>query len=66
MTYKHKMHAVDSDGKIASSADFDFYIVEDVIHVVESKSTKSHGDYFLRQILKFEEMIGELEKVQFD
>jgi hypothetical protein len=28
MTYKHKMHAVDSDGKIVSSADFDFYIVE--------------------------------------
>ncbi|OEL31840.1 Eukaryotic translation initiation factor 3 subunit L [Dichanthelium oligosanthes] len=66
MTYKHKMHAVDSDGKIVSSADFDFYIVEDIIHVVESKPTKSHGDYFLRQILKFEEMIGELEKVQLD
>jgi translation initiation factor 3 subunit L len=28
MTYKHKMHAVDSDGKIVSSADIDFYIVE--------------------------------------
>ncbi|CAD6233607.1 unnamed protein product [Miscanthus lutarioriparius] len=66
MTYKHKMHAVDSDGKIVSSADFDFYIVEDVIHVVESKPTKRHGDYLLRQILKFEEMIGELEKVQLD
>ncbi|ONM28259.1 RNA polymerase I-associated factor PAF67, partial [Zea mays] len=52
MTYKHKMHAVDSEGKIVSSADFDFYIVEDVIHVVESKPTKRHGDYFLRQILK--------------
>jgi translation initiation factor 3 subunit L len=66
MTYKHKMHAVDSDGKVVSSADFDFYIVEDIIHVVESKPTKCHGDYFLRQILKFEEMIGELEKVQMD
>lgn len=66
MTYKHKMHAVDSDGKIVSSADFDFYIVEDIIHVVESKPAKRHGDYFLRQILKFEEMIGELEKVQLD
>jgi translation initiation factor 3 subunit L len=66
MTYKHKMHAVDSDGKIVSSADFDFYIVEDIIHVVESKPTKRHGGYFLRQILKFEELIGELEKVQMD
>ena len=33
---------------------------------MESKPIKRHGDYFLRQILKFEEMIGELEKVQFD
>ncbi|EMS61673.1 hypothetical protein TRIUR3_26846 [Triticum urartu] len=63
MTYKHKMHAVDSNGKIVSSADFDFYINEDVIHVVESKSTKRHGDYFLRQILKFEETIAELDKL---
>lgn len=26
MTYKHKTHAVDSDGKITSNADVDFYI----------------------------------------
>lgn len=28
MTYKHKMHAVDSDGKIIPNADLDFYISE--------------------------------------
>ncbi|EEC78744.1 hypothetical protein OsI_18958 [Oryza sativa Indica Group] len=66
MTYKHKMHSIDSDGKVISSADFDFYIDEDIIHVVESNLTKNHGDYFLRQILKFEEMITQLDKVQFD
>lgn len=26
MTYKHKTHAVDSEGKITSNADLDFYI----------------------------------------
>ena len=26
MTYKHKTHAVDGDGKIISNADLDFYI----------------------------------------
>ena len=26
MTYKHKTHAVDIDGKITSNADVDFYI----------------------------------------
>ncbi|XP_072999471.1 uncharacterized protein [Typha latifolia] len=66
MTYKHKMHAVDSDGKITSNADVDFYISEDIIHVFESKPTKRYGDYFLRQVLKFEEMIGELDRVKLD
>ncbi|GER32153.1 eukaryotic translation initiation factor 3subunit L [Striga asiatica] len=28
MTYKHKTHVVDSDGKITSNADIDFYIVD--------------------------------------
>jgi hypothetical protein len=27
-------------------------MMQDIIHVVESKPTKRHGDYFLRQILK--------------
>jgi hypothetical protein len=26
MTYKHKTHAVDGDGKIVSNADVDFYL----------------------------------------
>ncbi|THU54640.1 hypothetical protein C4D60_Mb10t27280 [Musa balbisiana] len=66
MTYKHKMHAVDGDGKIIPNADVDFYISEDIVHVVESKPTKRYGDYFLRQILKFEEMIGELDRIKLD
>lgn len=33
MTYKHKTHAVDGDGKIISNADLDFYI-DDVCHFV--------------------------------
>lgn len=65
-TYKHKMHAVDNDGSIISNADLNFYIDEDVIHVVESKSEKRYGDYFLRQILKFEDVISKLDRVKFD
>lgn len=33
MTYKHKTHAVDGDGKIISNADLDFYI-DDVCQFV--------------------------------
>ncbi|KAK6129691.1 hypothetical protein DH2020_036557 [Rehmannia glutinosa] len=53
MTYKHKTHAVDSDGKITSNADIDFYIdddsifpvlcFQDMIHVVESKPATLEG-----------------------
>ncbi|KAG9456148.1 hypothetical protein H6P81_000656 [Aristolochia fimbriata] len=66
MTYKHKTHAVGSDGKIVSNADVDFYIDEDTVHVVESKSTKRYGDFFLRHILKFEEMINRMERVKLE
>ncbi|XWS70337.1 hypothetical protein CRYUN_Cryun03dG0039300 [Craigia yunnanensis] len=52
LMYMHKTHAVDSDGKIISNADGDFYIVDDMIHVLESKPVKRYGDYFLRQIVK--------------
>ncbi|KAG2400152.1 uncharacterized protein HKW66_Vig0099940 [Vigna angularis] len=66
MTYKHKTHAVDSDGKITSNADVDFYIDEDTIHVVESKPGKRYGDYFLRQIVKLEGVINEMDGIKLD
>ncbi|KAL8522023.1 hypothetical protein ACS0TY_012250 [Phlomoides rotata] len=52
MTYKHKTHAVDANGKITSNANVDFYIDDDMVHVSESKPAKSYGDYFMRQIIK--------------
>ncbi|ERM98606.1 eukaryotic translation initiation factor 3 subunit L [Amborella trichopoda] len=66
MTYKHKTHSVDNDGKIVSNADIEFYVNEDIVHVVESKSAKQYGDHFMRQIIKFEEIIGELDRVKMD
>ncbi|KAK8939358.1 hypothetical protein KSP40_PGU016235 [Platanthera guangdongensis] len=58
MTYKHKMHAVNSDGKIINNSDVDFYIIDDVVHVIETKTPKRYGDYFLSQILKLESSRG--------
>ncbi|KAF5938889.1 hypothetical protein HYC85_023148 [Camellia sinensis] len=66
MTYKHKTHAVDSDGKIISNADIDFYIDDDMIHVVESKSAKRYGDYFLRQIVKLEAVMTDMDRMKLD
>ncbi|KAK1284873.1 hypothetical protein QJS10_CPB20g00680 [Acorus calamus] len=66
MTYKHKMHAVNSSGKIISNADVDFYINEDIVHVMDTKPIKRYGDYFMLQTLKFEEIIGELDGVKVE
>ncbi|GMI81430.1 hypothetical protein like AT5G25757 [Hibiscus trionum] len=66
LTYKHKTHAVDSDGKIISNADVDFYIDDDMIHVVESKSVKRYGDYFLRQIVKLEGVITDMDRIKLE
>ncbi|PPR80775.1 hypothetical protein GOBAR_AA39939 [Gossypium barbadense] len=65
-SYKHKTHAVDSDGKIISNADVDFYIDDDMIHVVESKPVKRFGDYFLRQIVKLEGVINDMDRIRLE
>ncbi|XP_073122674.1 uncharacterized protein [Henckelia pumila] len=62
ITYKHKTHSVDSDGKFLSNADVDFYIDDDTVHVVESKPAKRYGDYFMRQIVKLEGLMNDIDR----
>ncbi|CDP16172.1 unnamed protein product [Coffea canephora] len=64
--HKHKTHAVDSDGKISSNADVDFYVDDDMIHVIESKPAKRYGDYFLRQIVKLEGVMTDVDRVKLE
>ncbi|CAH2044434.1 unnamed protein product [Thlaspi arvense] len=66
LTYKHKTHSVDSDGRIISNADIDFYINNDMIYVVESKPAKHYGDFFLRQIAKLEGVINDMDRVKLE
>ncbi|XP_047341845.1 eukaryotic translation initiation factor 3 subunit L-like [Impatiens glandulifera] len=66
MTYKHKTHAVDPTGKVISIADLDFYVVDDIIHVIESRPAKRYGDYFLRQIVKLEGVMTELDRIKVE
>lgn len=66
MTYKHKTHAVDSGGKITSNADVNFYIDDDMICVVESKPAKRYGDYFLRQIVKLEGVMSDVDRIKLE
>ncbi|GER32521.1 eukaryotic translation initiation factor 3subunit L [Striga asiatica] len=66
MTYKHKTHAVDSDGKITSNADINFYVVDEMVHVVESKPAKKYGDYFMRQIVKLEGIMTNIDRIKLE
>lgn len=66
MTHKHKTHAIDHDGRIISNADVDFYIDEDIVHIVESKSSKLYADNFMRHIIKCEEIISDLDRVKLE
>uniref|UniRef100_A0A803NC11 Eukaryotic translation initiation factor 3 subunit L n=1 Tax=Chenopodium quinoa TaxID=63459 RepID=A0A803NC11_CHEQI len=66
MTYKHKTHTVDAEGKIISNADIDFYIDDDMVHIVESKPPKRYGDYFMRQIAKLEGVMNDMDRIKLE
>ncbi|KAL6536260.1 hypothetical protein OROGR_012832 [Orobanche gracilis] len=66
LSYKHKTHAVDSDGNVTSNADVDFYIDDDMIHVVEIKPVKHYGDYFMRQIVKLEGIMSDIDRIKLE
>ncbi|KAM7276197.1 hypothetical protein ACFE04_018063 [Oxalis oulophora] len=66
LTFKHKTHAVDLEGKVTSNADVEFYVDDDMVHVTESKSVKRYGDYFLRHIVKFEAHINDMDRVKLE
>jgi len=66
LCFKHKTHNLiwtggnPLNGKLASSSDVDFYIDQDMIHIVDSKVTRRYGEFFIRHINKFEEIIKDL------
>ena len=63
LAYKHKMQSMvwtegssSLEGEFQSGSDVDFYIDGDMIHVADTKVARRYGDYFLRQIHKFEDL----------
>jgi translation initiation factor 3 subunit L len=72
LAFKHKMQNVvwttgnsGLEGEFQSGSDVDFYIDKEMIHVADTKVARRYGDYFLRQIHKFEELyrtVGSLNR----
>jgi len=71
MCFKHKMKNVvwskgvsGLDGEFQSCSELDFYIDKDMIHIADTKVSRRYGDFFIRQIHKFEELNRSLKQIK--
>lgn len=63
LCFKHKMKNIvwtkgssGLDGKFTSGSELDFYIDNDMIHIADTKVSHRYGDFFIRKIMKFEDL----------
>ncbi|KAK9880836.1 hypothetical protein WA026_013162 [Henosepilachna vigintioctopunctata] len=71
LCFKHKMKNVvwskgasGLEGKFQSGSELDFYIDDDMIHIADTKVAHRYGDFFIRKILKFEELNRKLHQIK--
>uniref|UniRef100_A0A2K6C4C2 Eukaryotic translation initiation factor 3 subunit L n=1 Tax=Macaca nemestrina TaxID=9545 RepID=A0A2K6C4C2_MACNE len=55
LVFKHKMQNLVWTSSISALDAVDFYIVKDMIHIIDTKVAKHYGDIFIHQIHKFGE-----------
>lgn len=63
LCFKHKMKNVvwtkgasGLEGKFTSGSELDFYIDNKMIHIADTKVSQRYGDFFIRKIIKFEDL----------
>ncbi|CAH0547475.1 unnamed protein product [Brassicogethes aeneus] len=71
LCFKHKMKNVvwskgssGLEGKFQSGSELDFYIDNDMIHIADTKVAHRYGDFFIRKILKFEDLNRKLRMLK--
>jgi len=71
LAFKHKMKNVvwtkgtsGLEGEFQSGSEVDFYIDTSMIHIADTKVARRYGDFFIRQIHKFDELNRGLRKLQ--
>jgi len=72
LCFKHKKQSMvcqkDSptalDGELMSGSDVDFYIDRDMIYIADTKVARRYGDYFMRQIHKFEDLYKVVKNIK--
>lgn len=64
---KHKTRVLTWNGgsllntKWTNSSDVEFYVDQDMVHIANTKISRRFGEYFIRHITKFEEIINDIE-----
>lgn len=71
LCFKHKMKNIvwtkgtsGLEGSFQSGSELDFYIDQDMIHIADTKVANRYGDFFIRKILKFEELNRKLHGIK--
>ncbi|KAF5304084.1 hypothetical protein FQA39_LY01869 [Lamprigera yunnana] len=71
LCFKHKMKNIvwskgpsGLEGKFQSGSELDFYIDNDMIHIADTKVAHRYGDFFIRKILKFEDLNRKLHHIK--
>ena len=72
LCFKHKMMNIvwtkgssSLDGEFQTETEVDFYIDKNMIHIADTKVDRKYGDYFIKQIHKFEEQNRSLKLLKF-
>jgi len=70
LCFKHKMKNIvwtkgssGLTGHFQSGSELDFYIDNDMIHIADTKVSHRYGDFFIRKILKFEDLNRRLHNI---
>lgn len=72
LCFKHKMKNVvwlkgasGLEGKFQSGSELDFYIDNDMIHIADTKVAHKYGDFFIRKLMKFQDLNRKLHHLKF-
>jgi len=70
LAFKHKMRNMvwtkgtsGLEGEFQSGSEVDFYIDKNMIHIADTKVARRYGDFFIRQIHKFDDLNRGLKKI---
>lgn len=58
-----KAQTVELDGTVRASPDAEFFLDDDMVHVLEARSVRRHGEYFIKHVAKFDEIVTELDHI---